>query len=101
MRKILCFFIDQLLCLFHPIILLLRVTTYTIENQMIIEARDVEDEKYSKNLEKVNKLTVYLRLFKKMELNLETIYQMTGKIILLAIVESQTRTTQGIVSQRE
>ena len=32
-----------------------------------------------------------------MELNMENIFQLTGKIILIAIVDSQTRTTQGSV----
>ena len=44
------------------------------------------------------KLTLYLKLYKKMELNLETIFQLSGKIILVALVESQTRTTQGLLT---
>ena len=33
-----------------------------------------------------------------MELNLETMFQLTGKIILIALVDSQTRTTQGLLT---
>ena len=39
-----------------------------------------------------------LKVFKKMELNIETIFQMTGKMILIALVKSETRTTQGLLT---
>ena len=68
------------------------------KNQMMLESGDIDNEKYSQNLEKRKQLTLYLKLYKKMEINLETIFQLTGKIILIALVDSETRTTQGSVT---
>ena len=39
-----------------------------------------------------------LRVYKKMELNIETIFQMTGKMILILLVNSETRTTQALLT---
>ena len=97
-RWILCIIIDQLLWIFHPIFLSLQEAYLIIKNQMILKLKDVHDERYIQNLEKLKQLTLYLKLYKKMELNLETIFQLTGKLILIALVESQTRTTQGLLT---
>ena len=97
-RWIFCIVIDQLLWLFHPIFLSLRQTYLIIMNKIILESKDVHDERYIKNLDKQNQLTLYLKLYKKMELNLETIFQLTGKLILIVLVESETRTTQGLLT---
>ena len=97
-RWIFCFFIDQLLWIFHPIFLSLQEAYLIIKNQMILKLKDVHDERYIQNLEKLKQVTLYLKLYKKMELNLETIFQLTGKLILIALVESQTRTTQGLLT---
>ena len=97
-RWIFCIVIDQLLWLFHPIFLSLRQAYLIIMNKMILESKDVHDERYIQNLDKQNQLTLYLKLYKKMELNLETIFQLTGKLILIGLVESETRTTQGLLT---
>ena len=65
---------------------------------MMLESKDIDNEKFSQNIERQKQLMFYLKLYKKMELNLETIFQMTGKIILLLLVESETRTTQGLLT---
>ena len=96
-RKICWFFIDQILWLFHPIFLSLQLAYFTIKNEMMLDSRDINDEEYIENNDKQQNLMLYLKLYKKMELNLENIFQLTGKIILIAIVDSQTRTTQGMV----
>ena len=90
--------IDQLLWLFHPIFLSLQEAYMIIKNEMILESKSVNDEEYIQNFEKQNQLSFYLKMYKKMELNLETIFQLTGKLILIALVNSETRTTQGLLT---
>ena len=97
-RQICWFLIDQILWLFHPIFLSLQLAYFTIKNEMMLDSRDIDDEEYIENIDKQQNLMLYLKLYKKMELNLENIFQLTGKIILIAIVDSQTRTTQGVCS---
>ena len=98
-RTLFCIFIDVcILWLFHPIILSLKQAYYYIKNEMMLNLRNVDDEKYLENIEKQKNMMLYLKLYKKMELNLETIFQLTGKIILIALVRSQTRTTQGLLT---
>lgn len=67
-------------------------------NEMILKSRNIDDEVFIKNIDIQKKLLLYLKMYKKLELNLETIFQMTLKIILLALVQSETRTTQGLLT---
>ena len=91
-----CIFIDQLLWIFHPLFLSLQEAYIITQNQMMLESKQIDNEKYSQNIEKQKELGLYLKMFKKLESNLETIFQMTGRIILLALVGSNTRTTQSL-----
>ena len=59
---------------------------------------NVNEEDYTQNIERKKKLFLFLNTYKKMELNFETIFQMTGKIILLALVWSETRTSHGLLT---
>ena len=93
-----CIIIDQLVWILHPIFLSLQEAYLVTQNQIMLESGDIDDEKYSQNLEKQKQLTLYLKLYKKMELNLETMFQLTGKIILIALVDCDTRTTQGLLT---
>ena len=97
-RWILCFCLDQILCFVHPMIFLLRVTKLEMQNKMMRKSKDIDDEKYSQNLQKQEKFLMCLRVYKKMELNIETIFQMTGKMILILLVNSETRTTQALLT---
>ena len=97
-RWFLCFCLDQILCFLHPMIFLLRVTLLEMQNKMMRKSKDINDEKYSQNLQEQEKFLMCLRVYKKMELNIETIFQMTGKMILIALVKSETRTTQGLLT---
>ena len=67
-------------------------------NDVLLRLKNIHGDRYWKNLEEQNRLTSFLNTYKKMELNIETIFQMTGKVILLALVYSQTRTTQGLIN---
>ena len=62
---------------------------------MLLELKDVNGDLYAQITEKQKQLLLYLHIYKKMELNLETIFQMSGKLILLLFVWSKTRTSQG------
>ena len=64
----------------------------------MVRSKDVDNKKFSQNLEEQKKFLMCLKVFKKMELNIETIFQMTGKMILIALVRSETRTTQGLLT---
>ena len=97
-RKLVCIIIDQLVWILHPIFLSLQEAYCVTENQIMLESGHIDDERYSQNVEKRKQLTLYLSLYKKMELNLETMFQLTGKIILIALVDSETRTTQGLLT---
>ena len=97
-RMLFCIIIDQLLWILHPIFLSLQEAYLVTQNQIMLESGDIDDEKYSQNLETRKQLTLYINLYKKMELNLETMFQLTGKIILIALVDSDTRTTQGLLT---
>ena len=98
-RTIFCIFVDVfILWIFHPIFLSLKQAYYLIKNEMMLQAKAINDKEYIENIDNQKELMLYLKLYKKMELNLETIFQLTGKIILIALVESQTRTTQGLLT---
>ena len=97
-RMLFCIIIDQLVWILHPIFLSLQEAYLITQNQLMLESGDIDDEKYSQNLEKRKQLTLYLKLYKKMELNLETMFQLTGKIVMIALVDSETRTTQGLLT---
>ena len=97
-RWFLCFCLDQILCFLHPMIFLLRVTLLEMQNKMMRNSKDINDEKYSQNLQEQEKFLMCLRVYKKMELNIETIFQMTGKMILILLVNSETRTTQALLT---
>ena len=97
-RRLCCYLIDQLLWFLHPVFLSLRVVYLQIANEIMLKLQDIKDDRYWKNLEKQKRLIFYLNKYKKMELSLETMFQITGKIILLALVYSQTRTTQGLIT---
>ena len=64
----------------------------------MVRSKDVDNKKFSQNLKEQERFLMCLKVFKKMELNIETIFQMTGKMILIALVRSETRTTQGLLT---
>ena len=97
-RSIYCYIIDQLIWLFPPTLLPLRVAYSKTKNDMMIESNDIDSETFVKNVQSQQKLLGYLRLYKKLELNLEKIFQITGQVILIALVSSETRTSQGLLA---
>jgi len=97
-RRLFCYFIDQLLWAFHPILLSIQVAYLQIRKEMLLELNDINGGDYAQISEKQRQLLAYLHIYKKMELNLETIFQMSGKLVLLLFAWSETRTSQGLFS---
>ena len=97
-KKLFCYMVDQLFWLFHPIFISFQLTYSQIKIEMMLGQKNVNGEVFTRNIERKEKLFLYLKNYKKMELNIETIFQMTGKIILLALVWSETRTSHGLLT---
>ena len=94
-KRLFCYMVDQLIWLFHPIFLSFQLTYNQIKIEIMLRQKKVNEEVFTRNIERKKKLFLYLSTYKKMELNFEKIFQMTGKIILLALVWSETRTRHG------
>jgi hypothetical protein len=54
---------------------MLRAAKFEIQNKMMVLSNDIDEEKYSQNLEKQEMFLMCLKSYKKMELNIETIFQ--------------------------
>ena len=97
-KRLCCYMVDQLIWLFHPIFISFQLTYYQVDMEMMLGQRNVNEKRFTRNIERKKKLFLYLNTYNKMELNFETIFQMTGKIILLALVWSKTRTSHGLLT---
>ena len=97
-RKLLCVFLDQMFWLLHPLSLSIQSASAQIMNEMMLKSRHIDERVYRQNVDNQEKLLMYLKMYKRLELNLETILQMALKIILLALVQSETRTEQGLLT---
>ena len=82
----------------HSLILALR--QYQIDLRLRADAgtkdASLKTEKTRKLLDKSDELHYHLCSHTKLELGLETIFQLCLKLILLAYAKSSTRTTQGL-----
>ena len=90
-------FLDLLFFLFHPMILKLRSSALSNQQESIKESRDLRlSEQYEKNLVKITKLDQGYYGYKRLELNLETIIQITLSLILLFYSKSNTTTSNSL-----
>ena len=90
-------FLDLLFFLFHPMILKLRSAALSDQQESIKESRDLRlSEQYEKNLAKITKLDQGYYGYKRLELNLETIIQITLSLILLLYSMSNTTTSNSL-----
>ena len=90
-------FVDLLLFLLHPIILQFQISSLRIQNESIKKSLDLnQSPKYTKNLEKIIKKENQLFTYKRLELNLETIFQMTASLLLYLYAQSETTTTNSL-----
>ena len=90
-------FVDLLLFLMHPIILQFKISSLKIQKKAIDQSFDMNlSAKYSKNLMKIIRLEQQYFSYKRLELNLETIYQMTISLLLYFYSTSETTTTNSL-----
>ena len=90
-------FLDLLFFLFHPMILKLRSSALSDQQESIKESRDLRlSEQYEKNLAKITKLDQVYYGYKRLELNLGTIIQITLSLILLFYSMSNTTTSNSL-----
>ena len=89
--------VDLLLFLLHPTILQFQISSLRIQNESIKKSLDLnQSPKYTKNLEKIIKKENQLFTYKRLELNLETIFQMTASLLLYLYAQSETTTTNSL-----
>ena len=90
-------FLDLLCFLVHPMILKLRSSALSQKQEAIKESRDLKlSEQYEKNLAKITKLDHDYHIYKRLELNLETILQITLSLILFFYGKSNTTTSNSL-----
>ena len=89
--------LDLLFFLFHPIILKIRSSTLSQQQEAIKESRNVGlSEKFEKNLEKISKTDQEYHGYKKLELNFETIVQIILSLLLYFYGVSDTTTSNSL-----
>ena len=83
----------------HPILVQIQLTTTEKIHQKILKANDMSlHDEFVENLKKRLQLFYHSKNFKRLELGLETTFQLAGQVMLLALSYSDTRTTHGLVS---
>ena len=89
--------LDLLFFLLHPIILKLRSSSLCQQQEAIKESLDLRlSEQYEKNLAKITQLDHHYYSFKRLELNWETILQITLSLILFFYGDSNTTTSNSL-----
>ena len=90
-------FMDLLLFLLHPIILQIRISSLKLQQDAIKKSRDMNlSNKYKENLAKIIQMEDQYFSYKRLELNLETIFQMTTSMLVYCYVSSETTTTNSL-----
>ena len=90
-------FMDLLLFLLHPIILQIRISSLKLQQDAIKKSRDMNlSNKYKENLAKIIQMEDQYFSYKRLELNLETIFQMTTSMLVYFYVSSETTTTNSL-----
>ena len=92
-------FLDLFFFYLHPIILKFRLSTLKMHQKGIKKSLDLNlTVEYEKNAKTLLRLTKQFYSFKKLELNLETIVQMTLSLLLYLYSVSSTRTTHSLLA---
>ena len=90
-------FMDLLLFLLHPIILQIKISSLKLQQDAIKKSRDMNlSNKYKENLAKIIQMKDQYFSYKRLELNLETIFQMTTSMLVYCYVSSETTTTNSL-----
>ena len=97
LEKSCAIFMDLLLFLLHPIILQIRISSLKLQQDAIKKSRDMNlSNKYKENLAKIIQMKDQYFSYKRLELNLETIFQMTTSMLVYFYVSSETTTTNSL-----
>ena len=92
-------FVDLLLFLLHPIILVFRIASLKIQQEAIKKSRDLnKSEQYNKNFRKLTRIENQYASYRRLEINLESIFQMTLSLLLYFYATSSTTTTNSLKS---
>ena len=90
-------FMDLLLFLLHPILLQIKISSLKLQQDAIKKSRDMNlSNKYKENLAKIIQMEDQYFSYKRLELNLETIFQMTTSMLVYCYVSSETTTTNSL-----
>ena len=85
--------LDLSFFLVHPIILKMRTSSLIQEQEAIKESRNLKfSKKFEKNLAKITQLESDYYSYKRLELNFETISQITLSVLLFLYAQSETTT---------
>ena len=97
LEKSCAIFMDLLLFLLHPIILQIKISSLKLQQDAIKKSRDMNlSNKYKENLAKIIQMEDQYFSYKRLELNLETIFQMTTSMLVYCYVSSETTTTNSL-----
>ena len=97
--KCLYHLLDQMLLFLHPILIQLKLSICEKIHEVIVEGNDIAlYNRFRENIKKRMLLTYHSNNFKRLELGLETIFQLSAQVALLALAKSDTRTSHGLVS---
>ena len=89
--------IDLLLFILHPITLRFRIAAIDTQQEAIRKSRDLnQSEKYNKNVKKLARMENQYASYKRLELNMETIFQMTMSLLLYFYAISSTTTSNSL-----
>ena len=99
LKRCIIFIFDQLLSLIHPVLLQCQLIVLEREYVKIVNMNDKsKNEAFLQIIQKRKKLDYQMKIFKKLELNIETIFQLCGQFLLLLLAESETRTLQAFTA---
>ena len=91
--------IDLVLFLFHPLILLVKISSLKMQQEAIKKSRDLNKSlKYNENFKKLNRMENQFASYKRLEINLESMFQMMMSLLLYFYATSSTTTTNSLKS---
>ena len=92
-------FLDQLIWFLHPILVQIKLSICEKIHEVIVKGNDLTlHKRFIKNIKRRMLLTYHSNNIKRLELGLETIFQLSAQVALLAMSASETRTFHGLAS---
>ena len=89
--------LDLAMFVLHPIILRVRISILQTQQEAIRKNRNLNRSgEYERNLTAISRLEAQFFSYKKLELNMETIYQITMSVLLYLYAISDTTTSNSL-----